>query len=215
MTGWAPFAVRWDGSASKVGYPQFGTEGPKRGAVCHSAEGRSWQVIHDILAGPRRASWTFTIGYDRIEQHYSYRSHCWHAGDTDDDGGVRANIELIGIEALGMVGEPLTPYQVDAEVLINGWCAEQEGRRHFARYPNQQGVWTLAEHNQVSDQPTACPSGRIPWAEIIRRLERIMPTDAQRLNACRILAECQVAIAQGVPLTPTQKAALRFLAAAA
>src|SRR3990167_11198261 len=157
MSDWMPGAVVWIGDADKRGYLGHGNEGPKRGAVCHSAEGKSWQVMHDILAGPRRASWTFTIGYDRIEQHAPYRSHCWHAGDIGDDGGVRANIDLIGIEALGMAGEPLTPYQVDAEVLINRWCAEQEGIRTFARYPRGGiGTWTLAEHNEGSDAPNAC-----------------------------------------------------------
>ena len=215
MSDWAPFATRWDGAATKIGYSWAGLGGPKRGAVLHSAEGKNWDVIHDLLASQlRRASWTFTIGYDRIEQHYPFRSHCWHAGDTDDDGGVRANIELVGIEVQGVAGEPLTAFQVEAEVAINRWCAEQEGFRRFARYPTQQGVWTLVEHNEVSDTPTACPSGRIPWPEILRRLEETMPqpvpTDAQRMNAARLILQAAETLLDRRELTEQQKAYLRY-----
>src|SRR3990167_3711596 len=109
----APFAVWRPGPLAKVGYPGIGYRGPKRGAVCHSAEGTSWDVMHDLIDSlARRASWQLTIGYDHIEQHYEYDYHCWHGGHTDDDGSVRANIDLVGIEGLGVAGGPLTPYQV-------------------------------------------------------------------------------------------------------
>ena len=170
MADWFPLAIRWDGAPWKMGYPSFGTSGPKRGDVKHSAEGTSWSAIHDILNSQRRASWHFTVGYDRVEQHYPISAHCWHAGDVGDDGAVRANIELVGIEHLGMAGESLTPYQIDATIAISEWCADQYHQDKFARYPDQVGVWTLVEHNQVSDEATACPSGRIPWTEIMLRL---------------------------------------------
>lgn len=174
MDEWCPFAVRRDGPDRKVGYPAYGTSGPKRGEVKHSAEGR-WGGIHQVLDGTRPASWQFTIGYDRIEQHYPLSTHCWHAGDVDDDGGVAANLELIGVEHLGVTGEPLTEWQVDATVRVTKWASAQFMRDSYDLYPKQDRVWTLAEHNQVSNLPTACPSGRIPWLRILRMLQEDEP----------------------------------------
>lgn len=172
MNLWCPFVTWNPGKDAKAGYPlpwpYGGYRGPKVGEVKHSAEG-FWPGIYSRLFGSNRASWHFTVGYDRSEQHYAIDVNCWHAGDTDDDGGVRANIALVGIEHLGTVGHPLTPYQIDMTTRISRWQAEQFGRLQLARYPTLgPNVWTLAEHNEVSDEPTACPSGRIPWAEIIK-----------------------------------------------
>lgn len=169
-----PQATWRPGPDWKVGYSFQGESGPKRGDVKHSAEGW-WDGIHSVLDGPRTASWHFTIGLDRCEQHYPIDAYCWHAGDVDDDGAVAANIDLVGIEHLGVAGQPLTPYQIDMTAKISRWCAEQFGLDAFARYPTQDGVWTLVEHREVSDVPTSCPSGRIPWDRIIVALEAPMP----------------------------------------
>ena len=169
MADWAPFATRRPGPAWKVGYSHVGEESPKRGDTKHSAEG--WRAgLYSELDGPNPKSWQFTVGLDWLEQHYPFRANCYHAGDADDDGGVAANIDLVGIEHIGKAGTPLNDYQVAATVKITRWCAEQEGLRRFALYPQQEGVWTLVEHNQVSDRYTACPSGRIPWAAITNAL---------------------------------------------
>jgi len=169
MADWAPFATRRDGPAWKIGYSFPGEGGPKRGDAKHSAEGW-WPGAYSVLDGPRRASWHFTVGLERIEQHYPVSAHCWHAGDVDDDGAVAANIDLVGIEHLGLAGQALTVYQVETTTRISQWCAAQFGVSGFARYPVQAGVWTLVEHNEVSDVATSCPSGRIPWPDILRRL---------------------------------------------
>ena len=169
MSEWAPFAIMRPGPTWKVGYSFRGESGPKRGDVKHSAEG-DWPGLYAVLDGPAASSWHFTVGYDRVEQHYPVGDYCYHAGDVDGDGAVAANIDLVGIEHLGSAGEPLTTYQVEMTIQVSLWCAEQYGIARFARYPEQEGVWTLVEHNQVSDMPTACPSGRIPWGEIIGRL---------------------------------------------
>ena len=180
MKEYCPFAEWRPGPLTKWGGYQSGNTNPKRGQVSHSAEGYMAGAL-SMLDGPTPVSWHFTVGFgepfDRgILQHYPLTANCWHAGDSDDDGGVRANIDLIGVEHLGKAGEALTEYQIDATVRLTRWCAAQFGLDIFARYPmqdrvwHQLGVWTLAEHNEVSDRPTACPSGRIPWDEILRRL---------------------------------------------
>jgi len=185
-----PFALWRPGPAGKAGYPQ-GYSGPKRGDVKHSAEG-GWGGLYSVLDSPtRRASWQFTVAYDRIEQHYGWSVNCWHAGDVDGDGGVRANIDLVGIEHLGVAGEPLTLDQIDMTTRLTAWLAEQNGYQNFGRYPQQSHVWSLAEHNQVSDVPTACPSGRIPWSEILRRLEDDDMTQEQYDALTKAIYDCQ------------------------
>lgn len=212
---WYPGAIRRDGPAWKVGYSFAGESGPKRGEVKHSAEGY-WPGIYSRLDGSDRASWHFTVGYDRVEQHYPLTAHCWHAGDVDDDGAVAANVDFIGIEHLGVAGQPLTPYQLDATSEISLWAMERAGfvrvSRYAGAYPDRP-TWLLAEHREVSDVPTACPSWRIPWAELIQRLEEglAMPTDSQWLNATRIILTW--AILSSTRQTPngTLKAQLKFL----
>jgi hypothetical protein len=170
---WCPFAVRRPGPAWKVGYSFCGEQGKKRGEVKHSAEGH-WGGIHAGLDGPALKSWQFTVGYDRMEQHYPFRAHCWHAGDVDDDGAVAANVDLVGVEHLGFAGELLTDYQIDATAKLTIWLMEQEGHRDIALYPIQGGLWTLAEHGEVSDTWTACPSGRIPRRIITEKVREYM-----------------------------------------
>ena len=170
---WYPRAVQYRGPAWKHGYPQYGRDSIKRGSVWHSAEGNSLDVMHDILDGSRRASWHFTVGKtpsDGVEQHYPLDANCWHAGDVDDDGAVRANIDLVGIEFMGVAGEPLTSFQLTEGVAITQFCAGEMGFDRFSLYPKQGFNWTLAEHNMVSDIPTACPSGRVPWDLVLRML---------------------------------------------
>lgn len=170
---WMPGVVRRPGPPEKVGYSFRGESGPKRGEVDHSAEGY-WGGIHATLDDlDRRASWQFTVGYDRIEQHYPLEAHCWHAGDVDDNGAVAANIDLIGKEHLGLtprgqiIGPPLTPYQLDASARITRWASAQYTLTRYGVYPQQDRVWTLAWHKWVSDVYTACPSNRTDLTAII------------------------------------------------
>lgn len=169
MIDWLPFCVRRDGPPSKAGYPQFPVAIPMRGEVKHSAEG-GWDGAHAVLDDlNRRSSWHFTIGYDRVEQHYSLASKCWHAGDVGDDQGVRANLELWGTEHLGVAGEPLTDYQVAATVKLTQALMREAGLA-TAHRSTAYGAFALPEHKEVSDLPTACPSGRIPWGVIMPQL---------------------------------------------
>lgn len=176
--GWCPFVTKRPGPAWKVGYSFVGEMGPKRGEVDHSAEGW-WPGIYSALDGPLPKSWHFTIGLGRSEQHYPIQAHCWHAGDVDDDGGVAANLDFVGKEHLGVAGQPLIPYQVDMTTRITEWCAKQEGRNRFRRFdgwdPDEPGLWLLAEHKEVSDVYTECPSDRMRrlWAEFLRRSKMV------------------------------------------
>ncbi len=183
---WCPWAVRRDGPARKQGYtggvagvpPNLWQAAPKRGAIIHSADGY-WPGIYEVLDGPRNASWHFTVGYDRVEQHYALNANCWHGNDTDDDQAVRGNIDLIGVEVLGRPGEAPTEYQLQSIVNLQLWSAEQMlgPLPRFCRWPDQNG-WTLAEHRELGNTATLCPSGRIPWPEVMRRLAPVAPPPA-------------------------------------
>ena len=166
-----PFAIWTPGPAWKVGYAAYGTSGLKRGIVPHSAEG--WmQWIFDYMAGRtealRRASWQFTIDDDgALYQHYEVTAHCWHAGDIGDDGGVRANIDLVGVEHIGRAGTPINDLQIATDVRLYYWLQTEHG---FQPYE----LWrTVYEHGWVSDEPTACPSGRIRHDAIKAKLAEL------------------------------------------
>ena len=172
---WMPGAIIVPGHPDKIGYQRlgFGSRGPKRGDVKHSAEG--WWTYLKFLIQTRLAikSWHFSVLTDGTRyQHYPIDAHCWHAGDTDDDDDVRANIELIGIEHEGLVGQPLTAEQTQATAEISRFCAEYfERSAAYARFPVQPSDgWTLVEHTEVSNAFTACPSDRIPWDDILELL---------------------------------------------
>ena len=179
---WYPEARRWSGNPAVTGYPDAyaasvgypnGQRGPKRGEVKHSAEGESWDVIHDLLI---TKSWHFTVGYDRVEQHHEIDINCWHGADTDNDQGVRANFDLIGVEHLGVAGEPLTAWQTVATIKLSRWLGAQYGRSVFQRFGSDNtekaAVWLLCEHKEVANAYTACPSDRIPWGPIMAALNK-------------------------------------------
>lgn len=174
---WCPFATRRPGPTWKQGY--VGAESPpgspKTGVAEHSAEG--YRVgIRAVIAGPRTASFQFAIFTDgELEQYYPVLANCWHCGDRDRDdnvdveGMLAGNIDLVGIEYAGRVGEPLTELQYQKGLRLYRWLE----RPDVCNFPpaSRVGVWpekTLWEHGEVSG--TACPSGRIPWERKLKDL---------------------------------------------
>ena len=170
-TEWCPFAIRVDGPEWKGGYSYQGEQSPKIGIVPHSAEGYLPGLL-SALHGPKTKSWQFTITYNELLQHYPVTTNCWHAGDVDDDGGVAANIDLVGIEMLGMKGDPLTEFQNNMLARVYDWLDDEH---QFGPYVLRETVW---EHKWVSDTGTECPSYRIRHGTIMALLEKEdhMPT---------------------------------------
>ena len=159
---WYPAATRRAGPAWKTS----GDRSETRGAVYHSVEG-SLASAFAVLDGPREASWPLTnpkVG--KMLQHYPLGKLCWHARGGNDWS--------LGVENEGRAGQPLTESQVQNLADFSAWLVEEGWLPALAR--GESGLKTLWEHNEVGAQAsppyvTACPSGRIPWAEIIRRAE--------------------------------------------
>lgn len=180
-----PFAI-WrpgaQGTDAKVGYPG-GVQGvprehwmaaPKRGEVKHDSVGPLDATLGVLDTHPIN-SWQFTVDDTGIYQHYPVDANCWHGNDTDPDDDVRANIDLVGVEhpreAGGMA---LTTMQLAYTTQLTAWLMETRGRGHATRGKSMTrhgAEWLLAEHNEVGNTPTACPSGRIPWDAIMTAIE--------------------------------------------
>ena len=156
---WCPWAVRHLGPAAKREGVRSG-----KGGVLHSAEGpltASFRILAKLDGAPAewQKSWHFTVAKDgAVYQHYPLDAVCWHAGP-------KANPFYAGIEHEGVAGESLTPEQLAAAVRLVGWIAAVEG------WPGLPLEWRhrlLFEHNEF--MATACPSGRIPWPDLLGRL---------------------------------------------
>lgn len=174
-----------------------GTNGCK-GVVCHSMVGPYRAAFGELVKPSRRASWHYSVLQDgRVIVHYPDEAQTWHAGSA-------RNNDTIGIEHEGGFSphnEPLTPKQLAASVDLVRWLSKTHG------FPMTRGVGLL-EHNEVSGEPTACPSRRIPWAEYTEEDHMDCPTKAefaelfkymQRVDAAvKFLIETTVALSMQV-----------------
>jgi N-acetyl-anhydromuramyl-L-alanine amidase AmpD len=136
-------------------FKQNGGKNKCRGVVCHSMVGSYAAARGELMNPNRRASWHYSVLKDgSVISHYPDEAQTWHCGS------VRNN-DLIGIEHEGGLNphnEPLTRRQADASVNLVRWL----GQTHHFPLVRHVSLW---EHNEVSDAPTACPSGRIPWVQ--------------------------------------------------
>ena len=156
MSEWYPQAVWWPGPVDKVGYNGIYIRQHK-GAIYHSMEGR-WQDALSRLMSSDKVSWHLSLTYEGLWfQHYALSDVLWHGGCTF--AGM-----LGAVECEGRVGEPLTRAQVRELAEFTAWQAENED------WPSIERRVTLWEHREMwtyGAAPTACPSDRIPWQEVI------------------------------------------------
>jgi hypothetical protein len=169
-----PFAIWRPGPVWKVNGADVGTPWPRSntGAVLHSSEGNLAGAFR-VLDGPAELSWHFTVAVDgTLFQHYDSRLQCWHAH-------AAGNVAYVGIEHENEYSNgspnhwPITDAQVDTDRKLIRWLSTvAESWAPSRGYPN--GRKTLWEHNEVPGNATACPSGRIRWADILaQRLARL------------------------------------------
>ena len=182
MGDWYPLAQRQSGPADKQGYTGQGQRTEKEGAICHSMVGSYEAAKRELMNPDRRASWTFSLLKDgRRIQHYPIRSVTWHGGSR------AANEKFVGIEHEGGFSphdEPLTPIQFKALVELLAWLGDEFGWTEWTR---QVTLWEHNEQTRFGSAPTACPSGRIPWASIITELEKEADVDQEARDAIKAL----------------------------
>lgn len=183
MELWCPFAIKRisaQGLSAKNGYPG-GIQGVptdnlmsalKHGEIKHDSTGPLSATL-GVLDNHPINSWHFTIDTE-IYQHYPVTANCWHGNDTDPDDDVRANVDLVGIEHTRIDTAdlvPLAPVQVQLTTKLTNWLAANFDIYNFSRIhrggKQMPNTWILCEHNEVGNTPTACPSGRIPWTDIM------------------------------------------------
>ena len=154
---WYPKAIRLDGPTWKQGYAGI-TVRQGKGLMGHSAEGRLNAAL-GVLDSTRRASWCLFNTYDgTFYQHYPLSAVTWHGGC------VFANAHFVGVEHEGRAGEPLTQAQVASLAEFTAWLAEEE---EWAEIKFPDPLWEHRMMVEYGADPTACPSGRIPWEKVI------------------------------------------------
>jgi N-acetyl-anhydromuramyl-L-alanine amidase AmpD len=161
MESWLPACIRRDGPSQKQGYGHIPsrTLAEIEGICAHSMEGSLAAALGELDNPSRLASWTFSNPKaGNVLQHYPLESVTWGSGSPE------ANRRFVSIEHEGWAGEPLTENQITNLVML---------ARTLTAEPRSRTT-NLREHNEMTAygaQPTACPSGRIPWAEIIAELQ--------------------------------------------
>ena len=162
--GWFDWMIRDAGPLSKTN----GGINTVRGVVPHSAEGY-WPHLQTLLhSDARRASWAFSNLKDgRCFQHYSIYTQTWTSG------AGYPNNNFVAWENEGVAGEALTDAQVDNIVRIIGDLSTLKGWEPSRPVNGADKNATMYEHNECvrwGAEPTACPSGRIPWERIMEEL---------------------------------------------
>lgn len=164
--GWFDWMIRDPGPLTKTN----GGINTVEMCIPHSAEGY-WPHLQTLLhSEARRASWMFSNLQDgRCFQHYSIYAQVWGSGSG------RPNNAGVMWENEGVAGEPFTQAQTDNCVRIIREVSDLRG--WTPRRPNSATdlTATLYEHRECvrfGSEATACPSGRVPWTEIMGALKQ-------------------------------------------
>jgi hypothetical protein len=144
------------------------------GIVAHSMEGPLAAAFGELDRPDRQASWHFSIAKDgTVYQHIETENISYASGS------YQANRRFWSMEHEGVAGEVLEGVQLASSTAVMGWLLDG---RALVR---QQTAWEHNEMTAFGAAATACPSGRIPWAEIIAALEDDMPLTGQDLDNIR------------------------------
>lgn len=168
---WLAFCTRRPGPARKQGYPGVAgrTLSQIEGEVKHSMEGYLAGALGVLDNLSRQASWHFSIPKSGPPlQHFPLEAIAWHAGLPGDrrvDTSLIGNLTLVGEEHEDYPDNRLNENQIHWSTRISK--AVRQVSPHVAAAPPTLRV-NLWEHRWLS--ATSCPSGLIPWAEIIQRV---------------------------------------------
>jgi hypothetical protein len=172
---WLDFAIRRDAPVSKQGYsgaPQRTLEDIE-GEVKHSTEGPLLAAFGELDKLERRASWTITIDADgTVYQHFPLESITWHCGvlgDRSVDTSLIGNLTLVGEEHVDRIGG-VQLAELTAAATISSIRVSLAIRRLCPKVAAHPATLRLNEWEHGWLSWTACPSGLIPWDEIIPAL---------------------------------------------
>lgn len=162
--GWLDWAIRLPRTDGQLRVNPGTNEA--KGIFFHSAEGYKNNLLSLATTGP--LSWHFSNLLDgTFYQHYPITARCWHA--------TMGNQSYLGCEDEGTYqNEPsLNELQIQNAVRLTKEISSLKGWIPSRPTSKVDITHTLWEHNEVirlGGSSTQCPSGRIPWAEILRRL---------------------------------------------
>jgi N-acetyl-anhydromuramyl-L-alanine amidase AmpD len=150
----------------------MGTHGQLRAngcskTFCHDAAGWAHGALARFENPDNRGSAHIIINLDGPPwQFIDFDDAAWHAGGYIPGLGEFANLFAWGLEFEGgyPTANPITDYQVDIAIDLLRWLPF-EYRFHWQAV-RRVDLW---EHREV--YPTACPSDRIRWPEIIAGLK--------------------------------------------
>jgi len=183
--------------------------------VAHSAVGHYGGWTSRLFSADRDASGRYTayaavsahgwIPYDgACVQHYPLTASCWSSGSR------AANTRGVAFEteggAPGNESEALTVAQKDALTrILNDIAAWKGVSNSYWRRPDgpQDLDATLYEHRECrrfGSAPTACPSNRIPWDELLNALQRDGAPQAPAGDGWRSEPPYQVLYSYSVPV---------------
>lgn len=162
--GWFDYAIREPGPLWKTNNlsanPPYPGPNPCTEYMAHSAVGYLPGYRSRVSGSDRAAAHGIILFDGRMVQSYPVTAKVWHSASA-------LNNTAVGMETEGgfqPVDQPLTPEQVEGHVRALRDLADFFGRPHsYWQRPS-----TLKEHRDV--YATACPSGRIPWVDIVREL---------------------------------------------
>jgi hypothetical protein len=210
VDGWLDWASRRPGPIEK----QYTERNASAGFIFHSQVGFIAGAYDRLFSMERdeagrftpyaAASWTMTLFYDgRVEQHYPIGTSCWTHGSR------YPNTHFDGCEVEGgppgNEAEPLRPAQFQSGVRIIADVSRAKvwtPRRPISPIDGSASCYLHSECVRWGSLATACPSGRIPWPELIA-------------GAAGVGDDMASAEYEELKTRITQEAALRELVAAA
>lgn len=165
--GWLDWAIRLPGPLNKNLNPGVN---PVRGIFMHSAEGYAGTLLDPNSQWGYRGnhSWHLTNLFDgTVYQHYPFTARCHHA--------TAANNSYVGVENEGDAPKEssLTEPQINSAVRFIREISEWKGwqaKRPLSQFDISHTLWEHNEVVRIGGSASSCPSGRIPWTEILNRL---------------------------------------------
>ena len=165
VDGWLDWCIKDPGPANRTN----GGKNTHKGVVIHSAEGY-WPQLRVVLWGDRGSSWMFSNLKDgRCFQHYPIWAQTWTSG------AGYPNNNCVAWENEGVAGQPFTDKQNDNNLKIIETVRElgkwNDTRRPINSSDKGAQLWEHNEMTRFGAEPTACPSGRVPWGLYLARLK--------------------------------------------